>query len=323
MGTTPAALSKDPLLNPALSGCLRTIRASCQPFRPDVPPALTSLTLCWPPPPALLGGLPPLRPIFFRVESMPTPSPWLPPPPSPPLPPPQLSLGVEDTEQSPPSLWLLTSRARLPASLPRMAHSQLKGSTSKTNPLTSSPKPVLPRLPGSITLQDSVLEPRSYPGFRPALLAIGARRQTLPMEWLPPHLLAFPATTRRGALVVSDLNDRNSLQPFPQPRPHLLESQASFNSAGFTSLLLRVGVGRQHDCASALPMPPCAVPGQAAGICLNPSTWTSLLLALAANPTCLSRPVSQATSFKKPFQIPYLGVSMSLCPQKPPLRHLA
>lgn len=98
-----------------------------------------------------------------------------------------------------------------------MAHGQLKSSTSKTHPLTSSPKPVLPALPSSITLQDSILEPGSYSRFRPALLAAGARRQTLPMDWLSPHPLALPATTRLGALIVSDLTTEIASSPSPNP----------------------------------------------------------------------------------------------------------
>lgn len=124
-----------------------------------------------------------------------------------------------------------------------MALGQLKGSTSKTNPLTSSPKPVLPRVPGSLTVQDSVLEPGSYLGFRPALHPSSHRcpLQMLPVGWLfpTPRPLALPATTRLGALIVADLNNRNSLWPLPQPSPHLLESQASFHSAGLVSMLLR------------------------------------------------------------------------------------
>lgn len=68
-----------------------------------------------------------------------------------------------------------------------MALGQLKGSTSKTNPLTSFPKPVLPRVPGSLTVQDSVLEPGSYLGFRPDHPSSHrCPLQMLPVRWLFP-----------------------------------------------------------------------------------------------------------------------------------------
>lgn len=56
--------------------------------------------------------------------------------------------------------------------------------------------------------------------------------------------------------MVADLNDRNSLQPLPQPSQHLLGSQASFHSAGLTSLLLRhltVGVGGNMTVLQSVP----------------------------------------------------------------------
>lgn len=46
-----------------------------------------------------------------------------------------------------------------------------------------------------------------------------------------------------------------------------------------------------------------------------------LLLALAANPTYLSRPPSKATSFRKPSEIPHLGVS--ICPLSPEVSLMA
>lgn len=58
------------------------------------------------------------------------------------------------------------------------------------------PNLLLSRPPGSIPLQDSVLEPRSYLGFMPALHPSSSRcpgPQTLAMEWLCPHpLVLFP-----------------------------------------------------------------------------------------------------------------------------------
>lgn len=48
------------------------------------------------------------------------------------------------------------------------------------------------------------------------------------------------------------------------------------------------------------------------------SSWPRLL-----SSSLSSRPISKATSFRKPFQIPHPGGSISLCPQKPPLQHVA
>lgn len=203
------------------------------------PPPSTSLTLCWPFP-ALFSLSPAFLPSgqhsseFSRAHFLP----WA------------LLLhllhshlsgchqGVDDTKQSPSKPWLFTQRANLPDSLPRMAHSQLKCSTSKTNPLTSSPKPVpsflvpwtsLSRIPScNQELSRTYACPSSLwqqvPG--PADLANGMAVPH-PLVLFPLHIL--------GALLASDLDDRNSLWVPPPSQPTPPGSSRFKSTAGFTS----------------------------------------------------------------------------------------